>query len=276
MEKRKNSLLGRAMLVQLAVILISSLAIFPILPEKVTASFAFNIAYKLLCFLLPVLIYCHTSGCLPLNEANSKKINSPILQYLFALSACITLVNMVGFLTSVISNKASEAKFSSLSEAIQTFVLSVVMAALLEEILFRWAVFHACEGMSRIGKIVISATVFGLIHLSLSQFFYALAAGFVLAFFYSENKCLMFSVLVHGGSNLITWLFICLRSFSGLQTHILELICMSLFAAVAVVGAVICLTKRKKAPESDAECYIYISPELAVFAIFSAVLTVLF
>ena len=77
------------------------------------------------------------------------------------------------------------------------FILSVVMAPIFEEIMFRYAVIGYCRRYGEWNAIIISALIFGLIHTNVLQFFYAFALGIVFGYVFIYTGRLIYSILMH-------------------------------------------------------------------------------
>ncbi len=269
--------IGRALLMQTAMYLTASLFL-GYLPETLKNNAFVSVSLKLAVFLLPVFVYCKLSEYNLFDRSKAKKQPRSrwALSYITALSLTVTAVNLLGVITSkAVGAESQETVFSGAGDAVGAFLTSVVLASVLEEFLFRGAFFHASEGLNAAVRIVLSALCFALMHYSLLQFFYALSAGIVIAFFYSKNGSLRFAILVHAGANFITWLFTVFRSLR-LETEAAELVLAIALAVTAVFGCVVLTVKRKETNDSEkADRFIYISPELGLYVAGAILLTVI-
>jgi len=117
----------------------------------------------------------------------------------------------VGWLWNVIPfptawEEAYSEKAGTLFEdyGIWTFVLTVIVAPLMEEIVFRGLLFKRLrEGMSFSAAALLSALAFGVAHASLLWMLYAFLLGFLLAWLTERTGSLWASVLCHFGFNLL-------------------------------------------------------------------------
>lgn len=86
-----------------------------------------------------------------------------------------------------------------------TFITSVLMAPVMEELLFRGLLYARLRSVCPAGMAaVISAAAFGLAHGNLVQFVYAFLAGMILAFLYEKYHGLTAPVLAHFSANAIS------------------------------------------------------------------------
>lgn len=84
-------------------------------------------------------------------------------------------------------------------------IAMVVMAPIVEELLFRGLIYKRCQDYwgEKIA-IVVSALIFGLYHMNVVQGIYAFCLGYVLAFMYMKFKNLWIPILFHGIANGIS------------------------------------------------------------------------
>ncbi len=88
--------------------------------------------------------------------------------------------------------------------SVWTFVMTVIAAPLMEEIVFRGLIFKRLRtGLPFWAAATLSAAAFGLAHASLLWMLYAFALGFLLAWLTERTDSLWASVLCHFGFNLI-------------------------------------------------------------------------
>ncbi len=93
-----------------------------------------------------------------------------------------------------------------------TAVVVMLVAPVLEEMLFRGVILRSFLGQySRRKAIVASAILFGLAHMNLYQFISALVLGLVLGWLYERSRSLIPCILLHGAYNCAVWLV----AFSG-------------------------------------------------------------
>ena len=95
---------------------------------------------------------------------------------------------------------------SMFSTALPLTVLStVIMAPICEELMMRGLTFNRLlSGVKKWPAILISAAIFGFIHLNLLQGLNAFVLGVVLAFTYYKTRSLLICMLQHGANNLLS------------------------------------------------------------------------
>ncbi|WP_050008127.1 CPBP family intramembrane glutamic endopeptidase [Butyrivibrio sp. WCE2006] len=76
-------------------------------------------------------------------------------------------------------------------------LLSVILAPIFEEILFRYAVIGYSRRYGEWNAIIISALIFGLIHTNIFQFFYAFFLGIMLGYVYIYTRKLIYTIIMH-------------------------------------------------------------------------------
>ncbi len=114
-------------------------------------------------------------------------IGSAIGSALAYIITAITGNNMSDLLTSMLSNMSLPA----------VLLLSVILAPIFEEILFRYAVIGYARRFGEWNAIIISALIFGLIHTNIFQFFYAFLLGIILGYVYVYTRRLIYTIIMH-------------------------------------------------------------------------------
>lgn len=86
-------------------------------------------------------------------------------------------------------------------------ILSAVVAApILEEVLFRGLIFESCrERFGRGAAVLISALLFGLIHVIPVQVINAFVVGLILGYVYLKTNSLLSVIILHGVNNAIAY-----------------------------------------------------------------------
>lgn len=77
------------------------------------------------------------------------------------------------------------------------FINVAIVPAFVEELLFRRVVCGSLEKYGKITAIIISASLFALMHTNIEQLFYTFVAGLVLGWIFVETKSLLFPILLH-------------------------------------------------------------------------------
>lgn len=83
---------------------------------------------------------------------------------------------------------------------------AVVAAPILEEVLFRGLIFESCrERFGRGAAVLISALLFGLIHIVPVQMVNAFVVGLILGYIYLKTNSLLSVIILHGINNAIAY-----------------------------------------------------------------------
>lgn len=121
-------------------------------------------------------------------------------------------------------------------------LMAVIVAPLLEEVLFRGIVFRSMEKI-RAGwiPVLLSAVIFGAYHMNLVQAVYATGMGIVAAVVYAKTRNLLYPILVHLANNLIG----AIQSFAPSEAGITAI---NIFTVVMIIPMfyVICASLKRK------------------------------
>ena len=83
-----------------------------------------------------------------------------------------------------------------------TVLITVVMAPIMEEIVFRRVLLDAIRPFGDLTACLTSALLFGFFHMNLTQFFYAAALGFILGYVMVRTNRIICPILLHAIINL--------------------------------------------------------------------------
>ena len=99
-------------------------------------------------------------------------------------------------------------KFNSMNTYggfLSVIVLPVILAPIIEEIAFRGIVFQGLEKVKKgILPVLLSAFLFGLMHMMLVQSVYAFIMGFIAGIIYSKKRNLLYPIVIHMTNNLLS------------------------------------------------------------------------
>lgn len=86
------------------------------------------------------------------------------------------------------------------------FISAVIGAPILEELIFRGIILsYLLKHKSKWGAVLFSALLFGLIHISPDQVFFAFFAGILLGYFYIKSQNILIPILFHSLNNLLSF-----------------------------------------------------------------------
>ena len=124
--------------------------------------------------------------------------------------------------------------------AFGTFMIAVIAAPVVEEILFRGIVLRSMRKFSPAwAAILMSSVLFGVYHLNIVQAAYATLMGIAAGILYEKKRNLLFPILVHFANNLITML----QGFAPSEVN--ELISIFILIMIAPAGYVVCRSLRQ-------------------------------
>ncbi len=293
MNQKRQNYLGFVLLIQLLLFCAHSI-ISGVVGAYLgkTASLTASCITVCAVFALPILYYCKKSGVhltelLRPKTANDRTRNSQntVLLFIFAVCMTVTAVNTVGALCDLVLSFFTSVQGTenlTAPQLILVFLRNVLLASVLEEALFRGVILNATDNADIKKRILLSSFIFALAHYSLRAFFYAFAAGIILAYFALKVGSVAFTVAVHFTQNLITFIFTVLRQFlSDSIFDTASLIVFLVLAAVAIIGTVYLFLNKKSrliAPVSketqkcDTKLF---SGELIAYTILATVLSIL-
>ena len=140
--------------------------------------------------------------------AKIKKKKMSLLDFVLLFPMCVALMIAGNFLAPMalnylancipninLENPVSEA-FSSTDLGIMIF-LTVVIAPIMEELIFRKLLLDRVNPIGEGISILLSGVLFGALHGNLQQFFYATLLGMLLAFIYLKTGKIIYPILFH-------------------------------------------------------------------------------
>lgn len=113
------------------------------------------------------------------------------------------------------------------------FISSVILPAFVEEMVFRGYILHLLLPFGKTYAIVVSAVLFGLMHLYLPQLLYATAAGVLIGYFVVKSGSVWIGIFIHALNNLFAFL-------SDMAYVMLTPFAYSVFSAMMQAGILSC------------------------------------
>ena len=295
MSSTKNNrceLLLIALLMQLGLYLVQGI-IVGVISDHGKQPMAYMIASVItvpFVFLLPLWFYCKYSGYRPFKndfgvppevKLKTQSGLKAIIEFIAGASAVISAVNVLGMLTDSVLSLFTELPPSTLpqnaTEFVLIFVKTVLLAPILEQLLFRGAIVHAFNDKSDRFKIIISAVLFALMHYRFTALPYAFGAGIVISFFAVRKKSIKYGLALHLVSNLTTFIFSVL--VSELDPRIYSIVSAAAFwfflAVTLAGGAQLFLSMREKAARNEPKVYEPMPTEIIFYMILAAIFSVL-
>lgn len=172
--------------------------IFPFLPSE---NIIFLLVFPEICvMLIPVIIYYLVTKDDIKSGARIKGLS--LKNILFIILICIVIQPFMSLL-SYIGLYFSENHVSEVAKMLTGYPYFIsltaiaVVPAIFEELLMRKAVLDGYKNVSLLASCLINGLFFGMIHLSMQQFFYATLLGCIFALFVRLTGSILSSILGH-------------------------------------------------------------------------------
>jgi membrane protease YdiL (CAAX protease family) len=148
---------------------------------------------------------------MPIRKREKKKLSALEFLYVFlAAEAFMTAGNFIGqSLNATISTLLGKEIENSVSELILNspplliFIVAVIIAPIIEELLFRKFMIDRISQYGDLLAIIVSGVAFGLFHGNFYQFFYAAFLGILLGYVYTKTGNVKYTVAIHMIINFI-------------------------------------------------------------------------
>lgn len=122
------------------------------------------------------------------------------IKYAFVCMPIVYIGNLIG---NLLSSLFSAGKAQNVLDIITVdfgpvhFLLMIIVAPILEELVFRKAIIDRIGRYGEATAIIFSALLFGLFHMNLYQFFYAFALGMMFAYIYINTGRIRYTIALH-------------------------------------------------------------------------------
>ncbi|MCD8072076.1 MAG: CPBP family intramembrane metalloprotease [Alistipes sp.] len=193
---------------------VSSLLFLKIDPEtNIAEGFSLFVYYtvKLTVSIAVAWWICRRHGDLPAKPLgfSLKKTNPTLI--LWGLVLVVVTSMVIEPLLELFPAKYLDDMYNSIGRGGWAMLTTIVMAPLLEEILFRGIIQQNLSvGMGKLRGILTAAAVFGLIHVIPQQAVNAFFIGIILGYLYVRSGSLVTPILIHGLNNAIAFLILIL------------------------------------------------------------------
>lgn len=119
----------------------------------------------------------------------------------------LPFVSMIVLITSVFQTNLAEASMETMmgSNFFLVLFLIAVQPAVFEEMVFRGIAYRAYGCLGEKKAIVVSAFLFGLLHMNLQQALYAFVLGVIFAFLVGRTGSILASMIPHFFINALNW-----------------------------------------------------------------------
>lgn len=287
----KKKALGIALLVQLLLYCVQSIVLTLFSGVGQVGILAISCFTAIAVFGVPLLLYMKL-GTVSLdrillqksvNERTRNRKNTVII-LVFGIATTVTAVNLFGMLTDAVFgligiSRVNAAVSDPLTLALM-LVRNVIIASVMEELLFRGAVLDAFSDKKDTVAVIVSALLFALMHYSVTQMLYAFAAGIVISLIAVMTGSVRLAIVIHFSQNFVSFVFSVLALIIPTKVYVLVSdITFAVFLAVTVIGGVWFWLKKdvifkKNAPVTDKKTQ-NSTAELVLYTLLAIILTVL-
>lgn len=184
--------------------------------EDIKESSWYQILAYVITFLTPVLLFDFLIVRKEGNKLNFDFSTKPFRVYLLIFPMMIGMMLVADYTTQLIPKtgdllgeiyKMYSEQFAKLAkEPVSLLIMTVILAPILEEILFRGIIMKGMlnSKVKPVTAIIVSAFIFGVVHFNPWQFAGALLLGLVLGLVYYKTKSLLMPILLHAFNNFVS------------------------------------------------------------------------
>lgn len=182
----------------------------------------FSLLLGELIILIPTLAYLAISKFRPIRLLQIKPISiSNILIIILLTYLCMPLLSLLNYISMffVHSKVTDMFQVAGTNPLGLNLLLIAVVPAVVEELVFRGILFHSYRRNNILRAGILSAFLFGLMHLNVNQFLYAFAMGIIFAFVIEATGSIFSSMLMHfiinANSVMIYYMYGQLKELAG-------------------------------------------------------------
>ena len=200
---------------------------------------------------LALLIFWLIIRLIPKGEPGSSQFSFGWLFQVFLMGYGVsTVLNVIGtILNKSAGGTDSVGDISSMVSTglAVTFLIPVVIGPILEELIFRKLLIDRIRRFGEWNAVLFSALAFGLFHMNLPQFCYAVSVGLMLGYVYVKTGKILYTIIMHillnGASSLIV---LATTGGSAKGSIILLSAAALLIVGGVIAGIILFFLKRKK------------------------------
>lgn len=166
--------------------------------------------------LLPVSLYFIISRTNPFRLIRFKRLKVgtifQIILFTILIGPLITFINAVSMLFT--TNAVSEISQEMIKNSVLlNLLLMAILPAVNEEFVFRGVFYHTYRQYNAVTGAILSGVLFGIMHLNMNQFSYALVLGIIFALLVEATGSIYSSMLAHFVVNASSVILLALFSF---------------------------------------------------------------
>lgn len=186
---------------------------------------------------------------LRLNKAPALSSIAPAFVLGFALNFfCDTAITLIPFPQSMIDRYEEIYSFIGSGDRVTEFMAVVLIAPVVEEIVFRGLALGSMRGkVPKAAAVIISAALFGAAHANVISFIFTFILGVVLALTFDYSDSLFIPIAIHVEFNASSYLVSYVLEKTASGTHLIICIVAAAISAISLFFAIRPYVKRKKA-----------------------------
>lgn len=194
-------------------------------------------------YILPFPIFVYLMR--KIKEEKIEKESLTVKKFLLYLCITITLMwfgNIIGnIITMIIGNFMTHEIVNPIKQIIQNsnpyvnLIILSIIAPIFEEIFFRKLLIDRTIKYGATLSIILSASLFGLFHGNLSQFFYAFFLGGFFAYVYTKTGKVIYPIILHSAINLIGSVVSSIFAHALKNIHAFNPVDISIVAIYAII-----------------------------------------
>ena len=212
---------------------------------------AWRIFFRVLAYLAPVAVYAFfLAPCFGIRPARPpQRAGARAVLPLFPLFLCAVLFvsSLTGWVLSLCRLSVGGGS-SSAGSFFRVLLLDCLLPAVLEELLFRYAILSLLRAADERHAVWMCALLFAMLHGNLYQIPYAFVGGLFLSLAAIRGGSVLFPLLFHFGNNLLSVTLERLPLVAGMPLGmVLTVFCIFLVCAAAAWGA-LTLYRRGELP----------------------------
>ncbi len=95
------------------------------------------------------------------------------------------------------------------------FISSVLVPAIVEELLYRGALLHSLLPYGKAYAIIISSLAFSIMHCNPTQFLYAFFGGIIFSFVATKSNSVFFCIILHFANNCLSFIYLLIHKYAS-------------------------------------------------------------
>ncbi|MBR3933414.1 MAG: CPBP family intramembrane metalloprotease [Clostridia bacterium] len=168
--------------------------------------------------------------------------------FILAIGSLIStyFVSLVSKLTGHVPLNFVEQTVTQMSIT-EIFIFVVIMAAIIEELVFRKLIIDALSKYGTAFCVVVSGFIFGIVHANFYQFFYAFGLGVLMGYVYCIYGKIIYTILIHGAINTLGSIVPLVVGLHSTQTVTpIQIAYVYVYLALVICGGIIAFRNFKK------------------------------